>query len=162
MGRDRKNESQTEHFTKMTRRTMQTEAWRALSPTAQALYPWIKLEWHGPKHNNNGSIRLSLRQAAERIGCNPKTAGRAFQDLQAKGFLVQTEGASLGVEGQGKSPSYEITELPRSHLSARRLFDDWRSGRDFEFKNAPTNNPAGHNGRTSSTGEIVRFKRPER
>ena len=105
MGRDRKNESQTEHFTKMTRRTMQTEAWRALSPTAQALYPWIKLEWHGPKHNNNGSIRLSLRQAAERIGCNHKTTGRAFQDLQAKSFLVQTEGASLGVEGQGKSPS---------------------------------------------------------
>jgi hypothetical protein len=44
MGRDRRNESRGEHFAPMIRNTMNTEAWRALSPCAQALYPWLKLE----------------------------------------------------------------------------------------------------------------------
>ncbi len=39
---------------------MQMPAWRALPATAQALYPWLKLEWHGPRANNNGKISLSV------------------------------------------------------------------------------------------------------
>ena len=55
-----------EHFAKMFRHIMEEPAWRALPSTAQALYPWLKLEWRGPDADNNGSIRLSVRQAAER------------------------------------------------------------------------------------------------
>ena len=68
MGRDKRNEHRAEHFTKLVRNTMETPAWRALRPTAQALYPWLKLEWRGPQNNNNGNIRLSVRQAADRLG----------------------------------------------------------------------------------------------
>lgn len=147
MGRDKRNEDRAEHWTKMLRPTMQTDAWRALSTTAQALYPWIKLEWHGPKANNNGRLRLSVRQAAVCLGCNPKTAGRAFHDLQAKGFIVQTKGACLGAGGDAQSPSYEVTEiaLPTSN-TGRHLYRDWRAGHDFPVKIAATNNPAGVNG----------------
>ena len=56
-----------EHFARLTRRMMETPAWKALSPTAQALYPWLKFEFKGPKFNNNGKINLSVRQAAERL-----------------------------------------------------------------------------------------------
>lgn len=48
MGRDKRNENKGEHCTKMIRNVMETPAWRALSPTAQSLYLWIKLEWKGP------------------------------------------------------------------------------------------------------------------
>ena len=147
MGRDKRNENREEHWTKMVRPTMQTSAWRALSTTAQALYPWIKFEWHGPKANNNGKLSLSVRQAAKCLGCNPKTAGRAFRDLQAKGFIVQTEGACLSAGGDAKSPSYEVTEiaLPTSN-KGRRLYTNWQTGHDFPVKMANTNNPAGVNG----------------
>jgi len=147
MGRDKRIENRAEHWTKMVRPTMQTDAWRALSSTAQALYPWIKFEWHGPKANNNGKLRLSVRQAAECLGCNPKTAGRAFHDLQAKGFIVQTEGACLSAGGDAQSPSYEVTEiaLPTSN-TGRRLYRDWQAGHDFPVKMTTTNNPAGVNG----------------
>ncbi len=70
MGRDNRNEQRTEHFTKMIRTTMETPAWRALSPTAQALYPWLKFEWRGPQANNNGKLSLPVREAAKRLGCN--------------------------------------------------------------------------------------------
>ena len=54
MGRDKRNEQRTEHFTKLVRNMMETPAWRALSPMAQALYPWLRLEWRGVNFNNNG------------------------------------------------------------------------------------------------------------
>lgn len=150
MGRDRKNEIEAEHFTKLVRRMMETDAWRALSLSAQALYPWIKLEWKGPKANNNGRISLSVRQAAERMGVSINTAARAFHDLQAKGFLVMTQGAYLGTSGAAKAPTYELTELPLPSCEGnrgRKLYNEWRHGADFPIQKASANNPDGKNGK---------------
>ncbi|GGD42123.1 hypothetical protein [Sinisalibacter lacisalsi] len=146
MGRDKRNEAKGEHFTKMVRTTMESEAWRALSPTAQALYPWLKLEWSGPNSNNNGKIRLSVRQAAQRLGVGINAAARAFHALQAKGFIVVAEHASLGVEGHATSPAYELTEIGLAHtdkLGGRRLYRDWKPGADFPVHKAVVHNPEG-------------------
>lgn len=145
------NSSRGEHFTKLIRSTMEEPAWRALLSSAQSLYPWIKLEWRGPQANNNGKIRLSVRQAAERMGVGLNTAARAFHDLQAKGFLVVTEQARLGLGGEAKSPSYELTELKRAHgdkIEGRKLYRDWRKGHDYPVFKALANNPKGRNGKT--------------
>ncbi|MEM9130159.1 MAG: hypothetical protein AAGA97_10620 [Pseudomonadota bacterium] len=56
-----------EQFAMMRREFMEEPAWRALSPTAQALYPWLRLEWKGADFRNNGKIRLSVKRAAERL-----------------------------------------------------------------------------------------------
>ena len=151
MGRDRKVEQRSEHFTKMVRTMMETPAWRALSPSAQALYLWLKLEWRGPNANNNGKIRLSVRQAAERMGVGINTAARAFHDLQAKGFLVVVRAARLGVGGEAKSPEYELTELPlpqSDRPDGRKLFREWQPGADYPVHKATTHNPSGANGKT--------------
>lgn len=147
MGRDRKNEQQLEHWTQMIRSTMETPAWRALSTTAQALYPWLKLEWKGTKFNNNGKISLPVRVAGERLGCNMKTAARAFHDLQAKGFLLLINHGRLGVEGKGAPPTFEITELATpGEQSGKKLFLRWREGQDFPVCAHSPVNPKGHNG----------------
>ena len=151
MGRDKRNESRAEHFTAMVRNMMETPAWRALTPSAQALYPWVRLEWRGAKFNNNGKIRLSVRQAAAKMGCGVNTAARAFQELQAKGFLVVTEGARLGLAGEAKSPSYEMTEIGLSHAEkpvGRKLYLQWKIGHDYPVSKAAANNPNGRNGKT--------------
>lgn len=130
----------------MIRNTMETPAWRALSVTAQALYPWLKLEWHGPKANNNGKISLSVRQAADRLGVGINTAARAFHDLQAKGFIVVASPACLGIEGQGPSPLYELTEIAMPGTDSamgRKLFKDWQEGNDLAVTKAVTHNPSG-------------------
>jgi hypothetical protein len=130
---------------------METSAWRALSPHAQALYPWLKLEWRGPETNNNGAIRLSVRQAAECLGCNPNTAAKAFRDLQAKGFLVQKEPAVLGLEGAAKAPAYELTELALpGATTGRRLYVDWRADANFPVSKSAPNNPNGLNGKAKT------------
>lgn len=143
-----RSQNAVEHFTMSIRSTMEEPAWRALSTSAQALYPWLKFEWRGPKANNNGKIRLSVRQAAAKIGVRPDTAAAAFRDLQRKGFIVQTEHACLGLEGEGKAPAYEMTELkmPGAAQDGRKLYREWQPGKDFPVIAANPNNPSGANG----------------
>jgi hypothetical protein len=154
---NRTGEARQEHWTKMVRNMMETQAWRSLSPVAQALYPWFKFEWKGPKANNNGKIRLSVRQAARALGVTPGTAARAIHDLQAKGFLVMTEMPSLGIEGAAKSPAFELTEItmPGSERhDGRKLFKDWRPGADYPVPKVESNNPTGRNGKEKPVQKI--------
>lgn len=156
MGRDKKTEQRAEHFTKLMRNMMETPAWGALTSSAQALYPWIRLEWRGAANNNNGKMRLTVSQAAKRMGIADDTAMRAFHDLQAKGFLVVIEEAQLGVGGEAKSPTFELTEIgyPKARRDdnqnpgGRKLYQDWREGSDFPVVKAKANNPQGRNGKT--------------
>jgi DNA-binding transcriptional MocR family regulator len=102
------------------------------------------LEWRGPDSNNNGSIRFSVRQAAEALGVAIDTAARAFHDLQAKGFIIMKEPAVLGLEGAAKSPAFELTELGgRDGLGPRKLYMQWTEGCDFPVLKAAANNPTG-------------------
>ena len=48
-------------YTKILLKTIDTPAWRELPPKSQSLYPWLKLEWKGPKKNNNGKKILIAR-----------------------------------------------------------------------------------------------------
>lgn len=122
---------------------METEAWRSLSSTAQALYVWLRLEWKGKRFNNNGSIKLSDRQGARVMGRTKNTVNRAGHDLQAKGFIIVTKLGCLGTEGEGVSHEYEITELPLPGQSVgRRLYQNWSPGHDFPVKKMPANRSA--------------------
>lgn len=151
MGRDKRNEGEAEHFTKLFRATLNSPAWRALPVAAKALYPCLLLEWHGPRANNNGKIRLALRQAANMLRVQPNTAGRAFHALQEKGFIVITRPARLGLGGEAKCTEYELTELAMPGAEkpvGRRLYLDWRPGHDFPAHKVMANNPRGANGKT--------------
>lgn len=134
-----------EKFTTMFLATMRSDAWRALSPTAQALYVWLKLEWNGPKNNNNGKLFLSARDSAKKMGVSPNTAAKAQRELQAKGFIEVLVPSQLGVAGKGTAHVYRLTEvgMPRDgqyqtpcglkHLRERpsREYGKWKRGHDF-------------------------------
>lgn len=136
------------HFVRFEREFLECPAWRALSLSGKAIYPFVVMEWHGPKNNKNGKIRLSVRQAAEKAGMGNNAAARAFHDLQAKGFLHVTKAGCLGSDGEARGPSYEITEKQMPGLdrqNARRLFDKWKPGQDFPVVKHNANNPTGRN-----------------
>ena len=163
MGRDRKNEQQTEHWTQMLRSTMETPAWRALCPLAQILYPWVKMEWKGAKFNNNGKISLAVRDAAKRMGRDKDAVGRAFHDLQAKGFLLLHVHGRMGVEGKGAPPMYEITELAMpGNTVGSKLFLQWKPGNDFPVRAHASSNPNGINGKNKTPsperGQVVTLR----
>jgi hypothetical protein len=138
-----------EKWTKVLLVTQREPAWRALSSAAQALYPWLKLEWGGVEYNNNGRIQLSVRQAASSMGVTHVTAARAFHDLQRKGFIFVTLPASLGLDGDAKGATYELTELklPMSEHDGRKLYREWTPENEFPVHMTAANNPEGNNGR---------------
>ena len=130
---------------------METPAWRALSSTAQALYPWLKLEWRGPQNNNNGRISLAVSTAARLLGVKPDTAARAFHDLQAKGFLVMTKPACLGIGGAASAPKFELTETcpaPCGEAGGPKAISGVARGADFPVSKAQPHNPKRHQQKT--------------
>src|SRR5580704_7097674 len=63
---------------------MRTAAWRSLTAQARVLYIEVAMLYNG---RNNGSLALSVRQAAERCNIAKDTAARAFRELAEKGLL---------------------------------------------------------------------------
>ncbi|MGB3455981.1 MAG: hypothetical protein WBA35_06435 [Litorimonas sp.] len=79
------------------------------------------------------------------MGIAHNTAAKAFQQLQAKGFIIQTQGACLGTEGMGKAPAYELTEEPPAGEDGpgKQWFRSWQKGADFPVRKsaAPAHKP---------------------
>jgi hypothetical protein len=66
---------------------LQSPAWRSLSGAAVKVYLEVRCRFHGA---NNGSLSLSLKQAADLLGLGKATVHCAFKELQDKGFVVCT------------------------------------------------------------------------
>jgi hypothetical protein len=96
-------------FVPLFRETLASPAYRQLSFGARALL--TALRSHCVK--NNGHVYLSQRDAAKELGHkNLNAIANWFRELKHYGFVVQTEAASLGVDGKGKAPHWRITDLP--------------------------------------------------
>jgi hypothetical protein len=66
---------------------LETDAWKALSAPARAVYIQIGFRYNGC---NNGKIALSVRDAASECGLAKDTANRAFKELVDLGFIEET------------------------------------------------------------------------
>jgi hypothetical protein len=71
---------------------LKTDAWKALSAAARAVYIQIGLRYDG---FNNGRISFSVRDAASECGLAKDTASRAFKELGDLGFIEETRHGSL-------------------------------------------------------------------
>jgi hypothetical protein len=89
--------------------TLQSPAYRQLPFGARALFTALRMRCV----KNNGHVYLSQRDAAEELGhIRRNDIANWFRALQHYGFIVQTEAASLGVDGKGKAPHWRITDMP--------------------------------------------------
>ncbi|WLA36180.1 hypothetical protein QNJ95_24370 [Bradyrhizobium elkanii] len=126
-------------FVPLFRETLAAPAYRQLSFGARALF--TALRTHCVK--NNGHVYLSLRDAGEELGHkNRNDIANWYRELQHYGFIVQTEAASLGVDGKGKATHWRITDVPTRKdnnelASATKDFLHW-DGAAFEPHVAPS------------------------
>jgi len=92
--------------------TLRSPAYRQLSFGARALLTALHMRFF-LNDNNNGRIYLSQRDAVEELGYTDRNyIANWYRELQHYGFIVQTEAASLGVNGKGKAPHWRLTDLP--------------------------------------------------
>jgi hypothetical protein len=105
--RQRKNKpnatgrNQTSRFARLDHSLLESPAYRSLSPAARSLLVEMVMMDNG---SNNGSLFLSVRDAAARIGVVDLTcATNAFGELQDMGFIAMTMEGHFSVKASGTS-----------------------------------------------------------
>lgn len=80
--------NETSRFARLDFRILNSNAYRSLSPNDRSLLVELVMLYNG---ENNGSLYLSVRDAAHRMGVADLTAAsRSFDTLQALGFVEMT------------------------------------------------------------------------
>jgi hypothetical protein len=115
---------------------LKSAAWKSLSIVARALYVELANRYFG---NNNGQIAYSVRQAAEEFKISKDTASRAFDQLQARGFItVGRKGGFNLKEHKGQATEWRLTEHPCGEQTfATKEFTRWTEGNDFPVAKGP-------------------------
>jgi len=125
-GRNRRTDAtgrtiSSESFVKIDRWVMKTEAWLALTPQERAVYLEIEYRHFG---NNNGAIGLSAREAAKLCRINKDTACRAFERLEALGFIKCRSVGHFDWKVRHSS-EYELTRWPYNGREPTKEFAHW-------------------------------------
>jgi hypothetical protein len=115
-------------FVPLLKDTMASPAWRELSHGARSLYVALKARYSSTLHNN-GRIFISQRVARRELRSGFTEIARWFRELQHYGFIVQTKGGSLGLNGKGTAPHWRLTECGYMHDPPTRDFLKWNGER---------------------------------
>lgn len=113
--------SDTSRFVRLDYRLLQSNAYRSLTPNARALLIELAMLYNG---ENNGSLYLGVQDAAHRMGlADHHAAGRAFDELQFRGFIEMTQDAHFGVKAAeiSRARTWRLTCFP----GPGRKMADW-------------------------------------
>ena len=109
---DATGRSNNSRFVRLDHSILTSNAYRSLSPNARALLVELVMIYNG---ENNGSLYLSVRDGAHRLGVADLTAAsRAFDDLVALGFIELAQEAHFRVKASEASRArcWRLTWLP--------------------------------------------------
>lgn len=88
--------NQTPRFVRLVHRLLNSNAYRSLSPNARSLLIELIMLYNG---RNNGSLYLSVQDAANRMGvADHHAASGAFNELQVRGFIEMTQSAEFRIK----------------------------------------------------------------
>jgi hypothetical protein len=106
----------------MDRHQYKSAAFAALSAVAQALLVHLTYKYNSNRMND---VWLSARDAAKRLNVSRSTAARKLLELEHYGFIVEVQGAHLGVDGIGTSAHYRLTAQKYGQVGATHDYDKW-------------------------------------
>jgi hypothetical protein len=130
-------------FVGITTTVLDSQAWKAMSPHARLVYLAIKRNYNH-KANNNGRLYLAGRKGTDQTGFTKDTVLKCIRELIHYGFAVVTKGATLGVNGSGRSSYLRLTELgTRADPTPTRDFLKWdgvmfSEGKSHGSRNLPS------------------------
>jgi hypothetical protein len=103
---------------------LDSAAWQWLTPPARAVYVELARRYNG---RNNGTLALSVRDAADRCRINKNTASKALLALQAAGFveLVTPGGFSRKVRHAAEW-RLTIERCDKTNAAPSKAFMRWR------------------------------------
>jgi hypothetical protein len=130
-----RNKGRLAPFVPMLKDTMKTEAWRALSYGARALYMALKARYNTKLQ---GAVYLSTRDAVKELSLHQCRTNimKWFRELQYYGFIVMVSLPHHGVNGHGKAAHYRLTEEWYLGKAPTRDFLNW-DGVIFQEQKTP-------------------------
>ena len=100
---------------------LKSQAWRSLSGAAVKVFFELHTRFNG---GNNGQVRLSLNEAVAALGIGKATAKRAFDELEAKGFI---ELVTPGAWYHRRAHEWRLTHKPMQTFKGKQVAtNDWR------------------------------------
>lgn len=117
-----KGRSKGQTFVMLRNDIIDSPAWQSLSSKSQALWLHIRRRYKG---HNNGDIPLSCREAAIKLNVSKNTAGKAFQELQDKGFIKIGEFAGF-VNKHRRSTRWIMTDEEYNGCKATNEWRAWK------------------------------------
>lgn len=113
-----------DRFTGVPHTVMKSEAYRSLSSTARSLLFELAMIENG---KNNGSLYLSVRDAADRLGMSdPNSVTNAFDELTDRGLICCTKAAHFEVKAADHSRA-RCWKLTWKAANRRPPSDEWRA-----------------------------------
>ena len=101
---------------------LKSAAWRSLSGAAVKVFLELHTRYNG---GNNGNVRLSMNEAANALGIGKATVQRAFQELEAKGFIVLT---TPGNWYHRRAHEWRLTHKPMQTAKGKQTAtNDWKN-----------------------------------
>jgi len=136
---------------------LKSKAWRSLSGAAVKVWLELHTRFNG---GNNGSLTLSMAEAAERLGIGKATVQRAFKELQDKGFLVMVK---EGDWYHRRAHEWRLTTKPVQGVKGKTPpTHDWRSWQPPEkTKRGSKMEPSGANVVPIQNPKDVHGSKPE-
>lgn len=112
-----------EAFIRIHHSLLNSPAWQSLTPAQRCVYLALCQKFNGL---NNGTLFLSVRDAAEMAGCNKDTAAAALKALQDRGFIAVTMPGAFSMKVRHAS-EFRLTAYPGPGADhGTRDYLDWR------------------------------------
>ena len=109
-------------FAPLLTHTTKSPAWSMLCVGARALFGHLQGRYY---QDREGYVFLSARDGAKELRTHKDNIGRWLDELTHYGFLVMLCGPHLGVDGDGQSAHYRLTDRWFHGQPPTRDFDKW-------------------------------------
>ena len=104
----------------VSRAMRESYSYESMPATAKVLMDLLQMQWR-----NDRPVAYGVRQAGQKIGCKPETAGKAFKVLQDRGFIVCETESLFNSRTGSKAREWRLTWMPFEHRNPTHDWEKW-------------------------------------
>jgi hypothetical protein len=104
----------------VSRRMRESAVYESMPPAAKVLMDLLHIQWR-----NDKPVAFGVREAAKKIGCKPETAGKMFNILQERGFIVCVNQSLFNSKTGSKTREWRLTWMPFDFKKPTHDWENW-------------------------------------
>jgi hypothetical protein len=104
----------------VSRAMRESYVYESMPASAKVLMDLLHMQWR-----NDRPVAYGVREAAEKIGCTPTTAGKAFKTLCERGFIVCDAESFFNSKTGSKAREWRLTWMPFDYKNPTHNWEKW-------------------------------------